>query len=232
MTARAALLALLILAAAPVRADPLVLSLAADRVEVSTSFHGGRVVAFGVAPPGGGVLALELIGPRQDIVVREKGRVLGIWANTGSETFQGVPGFYAYALRPGDAPPPPGVGLPAVAPPGDGPYRAALIAHKQKQALWPDAPTALDDLGGGAWRVDFALPPDVPIGTYTVRAALHGPGGRTLEEERATLRVDHVGLGAAIVRFAGDYAWAYGLLCVMMAALAGWFMSAVSLRRY
>jgi len=211
MTARAALLALLILAAAPVRADPLVLSLAADRVEVSTSFHGGRVVAFGVAPPGGGVLALELIGPRQDIVVREKGRVLGIWANTGSA---------------------PGVGLPAVAPPGDGPYRAALIAHKQKQALWPDAPTALDDLGGGAWRVDFALPPDVPIGTYTVRAALHGPGGRTLEEERATLRVDHVGLGAAIVRFAGDYAWAYGLLCVMMAALAGWFMSAVSLRRY
>ena len=232
MTARALLLALLLLAAGPAAgAQPLVLALATDRVEVGTGFHGGRVVAFGVAPLRGGLLTVELIGPGQEVVVREKGRVLGVWANTGARTFRDVPGFYAHALRPGAAAPP-GVGLPAIAPPGDGPYRAALIAHKQKQALWPQAPTEVEDLGGGAWRVAFVLPPDVPIGPYTVRAALHGSDGRTLEEQRATLRVDHVGLGAAIVRFAHDYAWAYGLLCVMMAALAGWFMSAVSLRRY
>ena len=99
----ALILALVLLAAAPAKAERLVVSLSNHRVAVTSSFIGEDLVLFGTVEPDPGKalrttpynLVVTVTGPRQTLRTRRKQRVLGIWVNVDSREFVRVPAYLA-----------------------------------------------------------------------------------------------------------------------------------------
>ena len=66
-----------------------------DASSLGADFTGARIVVFGAIRGGpetqkGYDVAVVVQGPEQDVIVRRKERVLGIWANRTSRAFTGV----------------------------------------------------------------------------------------------------------------------------------------------
>ncbi|MEN8658538.1 MAG: TIGR02186 family protein, partial [Marivita sp.] len=96
------LLLILLLLAAPLRAEEVVLGLSRDQVSISTNFDGSEVIIYGaikreVPIPEGEPLQVivTISGPQAPITVRRKDRVLGIWVNTDAMDVSAAPSFYA-----------------------------------------------------------------------------------------------------------------------------------------
>ncbi|MGA8628502.1 MAG: TIGR02186 family protein, partial [Pseudolabrys sp.] len=81
------------------RSEELVVTVAPSQIAVSSSYSGGTVVVFGaiVQPntvqPRNYDVAVIVMGPRQTVVARRKGRMVGVWINQESRTFYNVPSF-------------------------------------------------------------------------------------------------------------------------------------------
>ena len=81
------------------RAEELVVTVAPSQIAVSSSYSGGTVVLFGAVAQSNAVLprtydvAVVVTGPRQNVVTRRKGRIVGVWVNQESRTFYNVPSF-------------------------------------------------------------------------------------------------------------------------------------------
>ena len=104
MSRLAALAVALVLAAAgSAEAEKLTVALSTPEVTINSNFTGTTVTVFGVidrdaksvSGVGGYDIAVLLLGPRETVVARRKERILGIWANAASETFEAAPSFYA-----------------------------------------------------------------------------------------------------------------------------------------
>ena len=75
------------------------IGLSTNKVTITADFSGADLTIFGsvdnsdplVARQGRYDIIVVLEGPAQDIVVRRKDRVLGVWVNMESQTFTNVP---------------------------------------------------------------------------------------------------------------------------------------------
>ena len=94
--AAALLLALLLACARDAAAQPLVADLSSHEISITTGFSGTELLLFG-ATEGEGDIVVVVRGPAGPATVRRKSRVLGIWINTDSVRFEGVPSFYRVA---------------------------------------------------------------------------------------------------------------------------------------
>jgi uncharacterized protein (TIGR02186 family) len=239
--ARIAFLALaLALAAGLARAEPLVADLGDHLVAITTGFTGTSVVLFG-ATDGPGDVIVVVRGPERETVVRRKSRVLGIWANTRSMTFTGVPGYYAVlSSRPLDEIAPPGmralhqIGLTnlRLAPknaarrsPADiAAFRGALIGEQQRQGLYGIGVGKVNFLGDRLFRASIEFPANVPVGSYLVEVLLVRDKA-VVSGQTTPLVVSQVGVDAEVNEFADRWALAYGVIAVVGAAMAGWLAS-------
>src|SRR3954470_17163492 len=81
------------------------IGLSTDRVAITADFTGADLTIFGalenpdplVARQGRYDVIVVLEGPPRPVVVRRKDRVLGVWVNLDSETFENVPVSYSVA---------------------------------------------------------------------------------------------------------------------------------------
>ncbi|WP_206455568.1 TIGR02186 family protein [Aurantimonas marina] len=81
------------------------IGLSTNEIAITSDFTGARLVVFGALDNADARLlrqqrydiVVALVGPRRPVVVRKKERVLGIWINRGSETFNASPESYALA---------------------------------------------------------------------------------------------------------------------------------------
>src|SRR5215470_6939560 len=97
-------------AAAPARAERLIVSVSNHRVTVTPNYSGEELVLFGsvekdAATPAGRNydLVVTVAGPRVDMVTRRKERKFGIWINSDYRQFLKVPTYLAlFANRPFD----------------------------------------------------------------------------------------------------------------------------------
>ena len=76
----------------PAGAESLISTLSDDSVEITSNFTGEQIVVFGAVrgTPSDDTayqVAVVVQGPSQDVVVRQKERFLGIWANRASREF-------------------------------------------------------------------------------------------------------------------------------------------------
>ena len=84
-------------------AESLISTLSDNSVEITSSFTGEQIVVFGAvrgipAENTDYQVAVVVQGPSEDVVVRRKGRVLGVWANRASREFANVPSYYVMHL--------------------------------------------------------------------------------------------------------------------------------------
>ena len=82
--------------ASSLQAKDLVVDLSAPIVRITTGFSGTELLLF-VAKRGAGDVIVVVRGPLEDLVVRRKSRVAGIWVNRAAIAFTDVPSYYAVA---------------------------------------------------------------------------------------------------------------------------------------
>ena len=246
MTLRHALFALFcsLVAAAPAgAAEPLVADLSKHLVAITTGFAGTDVLLFG-AVEGEGDVVVVVRGPNHTETVRRKDRQFGIWINSGRARVDNAPSFYQVAAtRP----------LAEIAAPellerqhigldhldfaikdGDGEagpeiYRQALLRLKVRAGLYGERAQEIGFLGHRLFRTEMHFPANVPVGTYLVEVYLLDKG-EVVGAQTTPLVISKIGLGAEVYDFAHRRAIAYGIIAVLLAALAGW-LAAVAFRK-
>ena len=224
------------------RAQSLVADLSHHLIAITTAFVGTQVVAFGVAE-GGGDIVLTVQGPRQDLIVRRKSRIAGIWVNRERLAFRRVPAYYAVAstaplekiarpdvlaqldigteyldLEPIDAT---GFEISEIAS-----FKDALVRRKQEQGLYSRKPAPINFIGEELFRTTLAFPANVPPGIYQVQVFELQDGFAT-DAQRSTLVVSKVGLEADIYDFAQQRAFLYGLTAIALALVSGWLAGVI-----
>ena len=242
MTLGLAALALALASAAPpARGQALVADLTNHLIAITTGFTGTEVVLFG-AIEGEGDVIVVVRGPEQSIEVRRKERTLGVWLNRSDMTFADVPSFYTIAsTRPIEQLARPEVltrykiGVDHLALEATDPsdqidqFRQALIRNKQREGLFPTAVGTVTFVGSRLFRTTVAFPANVPTGSYQVSVFLMR-NGQVQGAQTTPLLVSQLGLSADIVDFAYRRAILYGLISVLVAAVAGW-LGSVAFRR-
>lgn len=230
------------LAQAPVSTPQLAADLSTDRVEITTGFTGSSVMVFGATEHLlGGETGEDVVivawGPPQPTVVRRKVNVLGFWLNGPSTVFHQVPGFYAlsatrpvWEILPEDVRRSTRLGLdslPLAATGSQAPaFRAALLSLKQEDGRWQEYANPVAISGGRLFSARVSFPDTVQTGDYRVEVLLVREQ-RIVARQALFLRVDRVGTAASIAWVARTEPLVYGVVCILLAALAGWFGSII-----
>ncbi len=65
-------------------------------IELTTRFDGSKILVFGALTETNNdpTLVIELVGPKQDMTIRKKSKVWGIWVKKDYAKFKKVPSFY------------------------------------------------------------------------------------------------------------------------------------------
>jgi uncharacterized protein (TIGR02186 family) len=238
---RGALALLLLLAAPAAQAAELVARLSSERISVTTAFTGENLLVFGSTEepigPGGDEILIVARGPTSPFIVRRKVQVLGMWFNGPSARFEEVPGFYAItgsraawrllpeALRQEHA-----LGLDAIPLASTGArgpaFRAALIELKRESGVWQEDKGEVEIAGARLFSARIPLPSTVPAGAYSVEVYLVR-SRRIVAVEHLGFEVARTGTAASIEALARGWPALYGLMCVVLAAFAGWLGSVV-----
>jgi uncharacterized protein (TIGR02186 family) len=224
------------------RAQSLVADLSHHLIAITTAFVGTQVVAFGVAE-GGGHIVVTVQGPRENVIVRRKSRVAGIWVNRERLAFRRVPAYYVVAstgpleqiarpdvlaqldigteyldLEPIDAS---GLEISEIAS-----FKEALVRRKQEMGLYSREPIPINFVGEELFRTTLKFPANVPPGIYQVQV-FELEDGFAADAQRSTLVVSKVGLEADIYDFAQQRASLYGLMAIALAIVSGWLAGVI-----
>jgi uncharacterized protein (TIGR02186 family) len=227
------------------RSEELVVTVAPSQIAVSSSYSGGTVVLFGAVAQSNAVLprtydvAVVVTGPRQNVVTRRKGRIVGVWVNQESRTFYNVPSFLgvlasrqldeiasAEILRRQ------GIGLKnalfdaGVQPDSNDPFLLNFIDIRRQQGLFDERAGGVTFLSRTAFRTEIPLRDNVPIGEYQVDLKLFH-NGEMVGEALSTFSVVKIGVEDLVVNSATNHSLLYGLTVVSMAFFTGWFASIV-----
>jgi uncharacterized protein (TIGR02186 family) len=236
-------------------AERLITSLSQHRVGVTPSFNGSDVVLFGGIERETGLLPLRgdydvvvtVTGPRQDMVVYRKERVLGIWVNYESRTFENAPAYLSVltnrkldAIANAETLRRLQLGLDNLAlrqrpdhdarqTVGDDVFRVAFLKLKSDSQLYLEESNGVTFLTPALFRALIPLPADVPIGTYEVDASLFADGA-PITRTPSALEVYKAGFEQVVTSTAQNHGLLYGIITAMMALLTGWVAS-VAFRR-
>lgn len=239
---RAALLALAL--AGPALADEtIVTGLSQNRVSITADFVGSEILVYGAvkrdAPPPEGS-PLEVIvtveGPAAPVTVRRKERVAGIWINNASIRVDSAPSFFAIAttgplnhilsdtenlryditiervIR--------AVGITAEADKA-GEFLLALLRVRTQEDRFRVLEGKVELTEDTLFRTDVELPANLIEGEYKVRIFLLRDRKVVAHQERL-VGVRKVGLERFIFNLAHQQPLLYGLLSLLLAAVAGW----------
>ena len=233
----------------PAAAERLITSLSSHQVLVSSSFTGTDLVLFGSIEPdkqsatrkSGYNIIITVSGPRENMVVRRKDRVLGIWTNAESQAFQRAPAYVAVlSNKPLDDIAPAillrriEVGFnvvprPYIAPgieSGEEIFRDALIRLRKERKLFVEDTSAVTFLTPTLFRATIKLPAEAPVGVYDVDVRLFADNVQ-LARATSALEVVKVGIEAFVASAAQNHGLLYGLITTLMALGTGWFASVV-----
>ncbi len=223
-------------AATALRAQDLVIDISNPVVGITTGFIGTDVLLFG-ATRGEGDIVVVVRGPQQSHIVRRKERFSGIWINRDVVTFTDVPSYYALAANrpieefvPGATAGIHQIGVDEIIfrpglhqlPVDDiTKFSDGLIRIKQREDLYTTNAQDLVYLGNGLFRTTVHFPATVAVGTYGIDVYLFRDG-ELVETQTSLLNVRKFGIEAGIYGFAHRHSAIYGVLAVLIAAMAGW----------
>lgn len=214
-----------------------------NEVSIAANFTGEKLLLFGAIDRVLDAPAPDIIvivrGPREDIVMRRKGRWGFIWLNRDSYRLGLMPTFYAVASTRalGDFVPEPErmrfkIGaayltpLGGVAPPEEGQepeayaYRKAFLRLQQAQGIYSEVVGSVQLIDGQLFRTEIDLPSLVPLGQYNI-TFLVVRDGRVIGRTTRMLEVGYSGIAQWLRRAAFEASLFYGLGGVLIGALMG-----------
>ena len=222
--------------------ESVVAGLSSNRVAITTNFDGSEITIYGAIKRQSPIpsdsrleVAVTIEGPPRSVTIRRKSRKLGIWVNTESVVVGSAPSFYAVAttgpmsvilLPEEDARH--RISVPtvmrsfarpvAVADPVE--FTGAMMAIRIAEGTYQV------DVGGvkleddTLFRADFHLPANLVEGAYKTRIFLLRDG-RVIDSHSTPIHVQKVGLERWLYRLAFDHPFLYGIMSLVIAAVAG-----------
>lgn len=247
-----ALLTLFTLSTVPfsAKANVLVTDLSKDQISIRSNFTGETLLLFGAIDPTphGKVdgIAVVLRGPSENVVIRQKQKRFGIWANGAAYHIGPLPGFLAVVssvplstLAPEKERTMLGLGQDMLQPnllsgaADKDALEAALQAFlrlKTKDRLYDENPNAIEIIDDRLFRAEIDLPAGMPVGRY-VTEFFAFKNGRLVGYRTGELPVDIVGAGHILHEAAYQQSLLYGLAGVGLAILMGWGAALLFRRR-
>jgi len=227
--------------------EVIVSGLSQNRVSITADFDGSEILIYGAVKrdaPAPGDSPLEVIitveGPASPVMVRRKDRVAGIWVNTAAVRIDSAPSFYAVAttgplshilsdtdnlrfgitiervIR--------AVGIASEADDA-GEFVLALLRVRTNEDRFRILEGRVELTEDTLFRTDVILPANLTEGEYKVRLFLLRDKKVVAHQERV-IGVRMVGLERFVFNLAHERPLVYGLLSLVLAALAGWGASA------
>ena len=95
---------------------------------------------------------------------------------------------------------------------------------KQADGRWQEYAAPVSRAGERLFSARIAFPDTVQTGDYQIEVLL-AREGRVIARQELSLRVERVGTAADIASLARGQPLLYGVLCIVLAALAGWLGS-------
>lgn len=222
------------------------IGLSTDRVEITADFAGADLTIFGaienvdpsISRQGRYDVIVVLEGPARPVVVRRKDRVLGMWINLQSETFDSVPASYSVATTRAtqDITQPDSYRRLSLGannlhirvsedsdktPATVAEFTAALRERKKATGLYSERIGGVQFLSANLFRATLSLAPNVPVGTHRARAFLFR-NGIFIRETSAQLAIHKSGFEQTLFRFANNHGFWFGIFAVLLAMLTGW----------
>lgn len=220
-------------------------------VEIRYSFTGAELLLFGaILYPGGKVPAdpadiiVVLRGPSQQVMMREKRQIAGIWLNAESAEFLTAPSFYAVASsRPirdmvderTAAIYELGLDKLQLSPSSlnSGPvidrFAAGLTDLRKRNGLFVERPGAVQITDGVLYQARLPLSARVIVGTYTAETFLVRDG-RVLAAAVREIEVRKSGFERLMGVFADRQPFFYGVTAVAMALSMGLLAGYLAMR--
>lgn len=225
------------------REPVLVPAVSQSLIEVRQGFTGARLLLYGavVDPAGAGRTAdydivVVLKGPTAPVRIREKERILGIWANAGSSDFRSVPSFFAVASsRPVSkivdertaAIYELGTDFIQLSPSGQidpeeqSRYARGLVELRRRKGLYQENPGGVSIAENVLYQARIDLPSNVTTGHYTAETfAIRR--GRVVASATAKIEVVKAGLEGQVVSAAQRWSFVYGLGAIALSLGMGW----------
>lgn len=228
--------------------EQIVAGMSQNRVSITADFDGSEILIYGAvkrdtpAPEDKGPLEVIVTveGPSTPVAVRRKGRVAGIWVNNASVQIDSAPSFFAVAttgplnhilsdvdnLRYG-------ITIERViraigiADEADraGEFILALLRVRTNEGRYRLLEGKVELTEETLFRADIVLPANLTEGEYKVRLFLLRDK-RVIASQERVIGVRKEGLERFIFNLAQEQPLIYGLLSLVLAALAGWGASA------
>ena len=241
-------LALVLALALPAAAQEVIVSgMSQNRVSITADFDGSEILIYGAVkreapPPKGGPLEVIVTveGPSTPVAVRRKDRVAGIWVNNASVRVDSAPSFYAVAttgplkhilsdvenLRYG-------ITIERViraigiADEADqaGEFVLALLRVRTNEGRYRVLEGKVELTEETLFRTDVVLPANLTEGEYKVRLFLLRDK-RVIDSQERVIGVRKEGLERFLFTMAKQQPLLYGLVSLVLAAVAGWAASA------
>jgi uncharacterized protein (TIGR02186 family) len=227
--------------------EVIVAGMSQNRVSITADFDGSEILIYGAvkrdapAPEGGPLEVIVTVeGPSAPVAVRRKDRVVGIWVNNASVMVDSAPSFYAVAttgplnhilsdvdnLRYGitierviRA-----IGIADEAERA-GEFVLALLRVRTNEGRYRVLEGKVELTEDTLFRSDVVLPANLTEGEYKVRLFLLRDK-RVIAHQERVIGVRKEGLERLIFNLAHQQPLVYGLLSLVLAALAGWGASA------
>ncbi|TNE38175.1 MAG: hypothetical protein EP347_06520 [Alphaproteobacteria bacterium] len=249
-------LAIMPLFSLPAASEKLSVNLTTHQVAITSNFTGATITLFGaIQKPLATIeddqqvvrddLIVIVRGPSEDITVRRKERVAGIWVNRAAVTFTNVPGFYfvastdklediisEFTLNREEigterlALSAPFVHNGALSEEEISNFRKAVVAEKQRDNLYGEAEGGVLLQDNTLFSMRINIPANVPVGDYVVRVLLVRDGV-VVGSKSLRPSVNKSGIERMLYRFAHNWPLLYGLSAVFVALFAGWAASVV-----
>lgn len=250
--------------------DRLTVNMNEHQISITSNFTGATITLFGaitkIAEPVPIPHPLTLVpivsregpvediivvikGPAEDVTVRRKERIGGIWVNNDSVTFRDVPGFYfVAATRPineiaddalrnrneigaehlsllTDA-----ATLATTSPEEIKTFREALLRRKAVAGLYGINERGVELQDNILFNMRLKVPANVPVGEYVAQVLLLR-GGIVVGSQPLHPVVAKSGIERWIYNLAHAEPLIYGIIAVSLALLAGWTAAAIFSRR-
>lgn len=203
-----------------------------DTIDVTTNFRGTNLELTTFLDLDNPTIQMVIVGPRATLTFREKERRAGMWVNASKVSIEDTASYFAFiGFNEGDleymcA----SADLQGYAPKTDVSFdwvcdeeQRSLMAEKGLFVFIP--PGGNQNLGRGFHRITAFVPPTAKPGAYDVRLSVNG------SYADAQIDVRRAGLERLVLETAQNSRLFYGIVCLVLAALAGYLTNLIFSRR-
>ncbi|MBN8543216.1 MAG: TIGR02186 family protein [Alphaproteobacteria bacterium] len=209
---------------------PLVSDISKRSIQIHERFSGEELLLYG-ARNEQGELVIVVHGPEADIRIRRKEKIAGMWMHVESRRYGPLPMYYAVgSTKPLDKLLSPamqsylGIGATNVVAKdssSNAVFDAGLIGELSRRG-WYTNTAPIRYFGETLFRTTIPFPDSLAEGDYTVTSYLVRDGS-IVSSQTIPLRAYKTGADAWLFRTAHHQPWLYGIACILLAIVAGWF---------